>query len=121
MNNGINWNQLTNLAQLEKIKDESTKHPVIIFKHSTRCSTSRMVLDRLERNWNQADLVPSKSYFLDLLSYREISNQIAYTYAVEHESPQILIIKNGQSIFDCSHLAIDFKIIKDAIKPLVGS
>lgn len=112
----MNWNHLTDLAQLEKIKAESTLHPVVIFKHSTRCSISRMVLDRLERSWNQTEVAASKPYFLDLLSYRQISNQIADIYCVEHESPQVLIIKNGQSIFDRSHMAIDFNSIKEAVK-----
>lgn len=113
----MKWNQLNSLSQLEEINQESNEQSILIFKHSTRCSISRMVLDRLERNWKVDGMNLVKPYFLDLISYREISNAIAHQYEVEHQSPQILIINKGKSIFDCSHTAIDFNRIKEeAIK-----
>lgn len=111
----MNWNYLKTLDQLNDLAKESTEKNILIFKHSSRCSTSRMVLDRLERNWNNAQL-DIKPYFLDLLFYREISNAIANHYDVEHESPQVLIIRNGKSVFDCSHFNIDIHKIKTVIK-----
>lgn len=115
MTRKINWIALTNENQLDAIQAESQTQPVVIFKHSTSCSISRATLDRLERNWKQEDLLPVKSYFLDLLSYRKISNEIASTFNVEHESPQILLIKNGKSVYDKSHFEIDFAGIKNAV------
>lgn len=112
----MNWNTLSDHQQIETIKQESHQQPIIIFKHSTRCSISRAALDRLERNWKQEEVPAAKPYFLDLLSYRDISNQIANLFEVEHESPQVLIIRDGKAIFDRSHLAIDFKGIKQAIE-----
>lgn len=79
----------------------------MIFKHSTRCSVSRMALDRLERKWSP-EAGNIKPYFLDLISYREISNRVAAQFNVEHESPQVLVIRNGAAIFDTSHFDIDF-------------
>lgn len=73
-----------------------------------------MVLDRLERNWKQEELAEAKLFFLDLLTYREISNLIAETFEVEHESPQVLIIQNGYAVFHTSHYDIDFNRIKQA-------
>lgn len=71
-----------------------------------------MVLSRIERSWNNH---PTKAYFLDLISYREISNLIADEFHVEHESPQVLLIKGGQSVYDASHMAISVdEIIKYA-------
>lgn len=108
----MNWFELTSAAQLETIKAESQQHPVIIFKHSTRCSISRAVLDRVERNWNQVELATVKPYFLDLLEYRSISNNIAIEFDVEHESPQAIVIWQGKPVYARSHFEIDLNEIK---------
>lgn len=120
MTKNVKWTALTTTNQVENIKAESQTHPVIIFKHSTRCSISKTTLDRLERNWKQEDLTLVKPYFLDLLSYREISTRIAEIFDVEHESPQILIIHNGKSVYDKSHFEIEFTNIKNALKATSG-
>lgn len=105
----MNWNSLNQLAQLDLIKDESKKQPILIYKHSTRCSISRASLDRLERNWKEDEMAVMKPYFLDLLTFRNISNEIVNTFNVEHESPQVLIVKNGEVIYHTSHFGIDYK------------
>jgi len=107
----INWIDLREHEQIERIREESKKQPVLIFKHSTRCSISRTALDRLERNW-KSDI---KTYYLDLLSYRTISNQIAEYFGVEHESPQVLLVKDGKPVHVSSHLAISADEIAKAI------
>jgi bacillithiol system protein YtxJ len=112
----MNWIPLKTPQQLEEIKLQSENQPVLIFKHSTRCSTSRMSLDRLERNWNSEEMTGIKPYFLDLLSYREISNQIASQFEVEHESPQILVILKGKAVLDLSHFEIEYDQIKKILK-----
>jgi len=105
----MNWNSLNQLAQLDRIKEESKNHPVLIYKHSTRCNISRATLDRLERNWKEADMTALKPYMLDLLSYRDVSNEIVNAFQVEHESPQVLVIKNGKVVYHTSHFGIDYK------------
>jgi bacillithiol system protein YtxJ len=112
----MKWIELNTLEQLDEIKKESATTPVLIFKHSRRCNISRASLDRLERNWNDDEMVRVKPYFLDLLTYREISNGIAEKFQVEHESPQILLINHGQSVLDLSHFEIDYDSIRTAIK-----
>lgn len=112
----MNWNQLTTDTQLDELRNESHHQAILIFKHSTTCSISRTALSRLERNWNENEMKEVKPYFLDLLSYRRISNNISDQFAVEHESPQILLIKNGESIFDRSHLEIDYNSVKSEIE-----
>jgi bacillithiol system protein YtxJ len=115
----MNWNKLSTIDQLEEIVRESDQKPVLIFKHSTRCSVSSTSLNRLERNWNQEELGQIKPYYLDLISFRDISSAIAQKFNVEHESPQVLIIKDGKSIFDRSHLEIDYISIKKAAQEQV--
>lgn len=112
----MKWNQLKAADQLEEIRKESAEKNVLIFKHSTRCNISRASLDRLERKWNDQEMLNVKPYFLDLLNSREISNLIVQHFNVEHESPQILLINKGQAIFDQSHFSIDYDQIKAAVK-----
>lgn len=103
----MNWNKLTNISELEQIKKLSNSNPVVIFKHSTRCSISAMALNRLEKNWDEKaqKAIP---YYLDLIANRDISNKIAEEFKVYHESPQLLIIKNGECVFDASHSEISY-------------
>jgi bacillithiol system protein YtxJ len=112
----MKWNALKSVNQVEQIKDESKAKPVLIFKHSTRCNISRTSLDRLERNWKDDELPNVSLYYLDLLAHRDISNHLAEVFGVEHESPQVLIIQNGQSVYDRSHFEIDYNQIKERIK-----
>lgn len=109
-NSKIGWKPLVDLGQLNEIVDLSNEKPVAIFKHSTRCSISRMALKQFENEFDMEDkIVP---YFLDLLNHRDISNEIAVRFGVEHQSPQILLIKNGKAIFAASHSDIDAKFLE---------
>ncbi len=110
----MNWIELNKEEQIDQIREESKVQPVLIFKHSTRCSISQTALNRFERNWSN-DLLPVKTYFLDLLSYRNISNKIAQHFDVEHESPQVLLLDNTKPILVRSHLAIDANEIKNRL------
>jgi bacillithiol system protein YtxJ len=106
---GMNWNQLNTEEQLENIKKESFEHPVLIFKHSTTCSISATALNRFERKWNQDQAKDLKPYYLDLKAFRSVSNKIEADFAVQHESPQVLVIEKGKSIYDASHYDIVFE------------
>ncbi|HEX8040658.1 MAG TPA: bacillithiol system redox-active protein YtxJ [Chryseosolibacter sp.] len=111
----MDWITLKDLKQLDEIRAQSKEQPVLIYKHSSRCSISRTAFDRLERKWDSGAVAGMKRYFLDLISYREVSNQIAEQFLVEHQSPQILVIKDGQSILDLSHYEIDFEHIRSVL------
>lgn len=111
----IDWEHLEDPDQLEKIKEESAEKDILIFKYSTRCSVSGMALNRLDRSWNGDEMKQVKTYFLDLISYRNISNAIEDIFDVRHESPQVLLIRNGESIYNSSHMGISYPAIKDLI------
>lgn len=106
------WKKLESLSQLDDAIAQSHATPQIIFKHSTRCIISKMVLSQFEENLaaipEQANLL-----FLDLLSHRDISNAIAMQLGVHHESPQVVVIKNGQAVFHESHHSIDATTIAE--------
>ncbi len=102
----VPWIQLTQMETLEEIALGSSNQPIAILKHSTSCGISRMVLRQFEQNYNlKPDSV--KLYFLDLLRYRDISNRIATRFNVPHESPQLIVIKDGKVVHDAYHSAID--------------
>ncbi|TRX38358.1 bacillithiol system redox-active protein YtxJ [Flavobacterium restrictum] len=109
----INWIPLTDLGQLDAIVALSNEKSVVIFKHSNRCSVSRMALKQFENEYDLDDAVAV--YFLDLLEYRDISNEIASRFNVFHQSPQLLLIKDGKSVYDVSHSDIDAGELKGKV------
>jgi len=99
----MNWQPITTIDQLDTIQVASFHKAQLIFKHSTTCSISKMALSRFER----AEAPDSIDfYYLDLLNHRSISSAIAEKFQVHHESPQVLLIKNGECIYDESHYGI---------------
>lgn len=104
----MNWNVLTNIADLKEIDSLSKTHKVMIFKHSTRCSISSAALGRIERKWKSDDEKKVAPYFLDLIKNRDVSQAIATHYSVEHQSPQILVIDNGACVFSETHFDITY-------------
>jgi bacillithiol system protein YtxJ len=107
----MNWIQLTEEGQVNEIVTRSQTKPQVIFKHSTRCSISAVALQRLQKSQQPDGL---DFYFLDLLAHRPLSNKVAEFFGVHHESPQILLIKEGKCIFDESHLGISMNDIVKA-------
>jgi bacillithiol system protein YtxJ len=102
----IPWHRLNAISQLEKISEESKTKPVAIFKHSTRCGISRMVLSQFESAYSLDDS-QLKLYFLDLLSNRDVSDEVGFHFQVLHQSPQLIVVKNGVMVHHASHSAIN--------------
>lgn len=109
-----NWVALTEEIQLDDIISITASKPVLIFKHSTSCGISRMALKNFERDFDLTE-PEIELYFLDLLRYRTLSNAIAAKFGVSHQSPQVLVIKNGKVIYDDSHYSITIEAIKKAL------
>ena len=99
----MDWKNLTSIDQLDAIATKSFNLPQVLFKHSTRCSISSMALNRLETNTAPQGV---DFYLLDLLQHRDISAAIAEKFKVHHESPQVLVIINGECTYDESHMGI---------------
>lgn len=111
---GVNWNNLTSIEQLDEIVNESAEIPVLIFKHSTRCGISRMALSGFEKEYD-IEAEKARPYFLDLLQHRDISNEIASRFGVMHQSPQLILIKEGRAVYNASHGDIDAGRVKEKI------
>jgi len=107
------WQPLTELQQLDEIEVKSHKKTQIIFKHSTTCGISKMAMKQFVGSYDidaNFDL-----YYLDLLNYREVSNETGFKFQVVHQSPQLLIIKNGVVVAHASHGNIsDLDLLKFA-------
>ncbi|MFN0729316.1 bacillithiol system redox-active protein YtxJ [Polaribacter gochangensis] len=101
----VQWIPLTTIAQLDDLQKIAKQDTVLIFKHSTRCIISRMVLRQLEKVFDAKDVVVHL-YFLDLLNYRDLSNEIAAKFQVPHQSPQLLVLKEGVLVGHASHYDI---------------
>lgn len=106
----MHWIHLTGEEQLKQIIAKSQIKVQVIFKHSTRCSISAVALQRMQKVSQPADI---DFYFLDLLAYRSLSNKIVEIFKVPHESPQVLVIKNGECVYDESHMGISMNDIVD--------
>ena len=108
----MNWNTIQSQKQIDDAVTASHDRYQVLFKHSTTCPISSMAKMRLESQW---DLDNVDAHYLDLLSYRSISNYIAEVLSVHHESPQVILLKNGEVIYDASHLDISVEEIKESI------
>lgn len=108
----MNWIELLSIEQLDEIVNKSHSNPQIILKHSTRCSISHMAKGRLDRAEQPGN---TDFYYLDLIAHRDISNAIAEKFSVHHESPQILMIKNGECTYEETHGGIRMEEIEEQL------
>ena len=113
-NSKINWISLTEISQLTTLISQSSIKPILIFKHSTRCGVSRMALKSFEKSYDLNESV-LEMCFLDLLSYRDLSNEISSLLNVHHQSPQVLVVKNGDLVYHDSHYEISLQKIKEVL------
>jgi bacillithiol system protein YtxJ len=115
----MNWKPITSVDQISSLIQESNSDSnagVLILKHSTRCSVSFFAKKNLESSWNiSADKLPT--YYLDLIKYRDVSDQLAEIFDVRHESPQLLLINNG----DCSYSAAHSEISAEAVESQIAT
>lgn len=108
------WNVLDELSQLQSIRESSFRQPVVLFKHSVRCGISAMAKHHLESNW---PLLSGylEFYFLDLIRYRSVSDRVAEEFGVRHQSPQVIILRDGQVVFHTSHHKIQAQTLRLAL------
>ncbi|MEM1124499.1 MAG: bacillithiol system redox-active protein YtxJ [Bacteroidota bacterium] len=111
----MNWTALTTIAQIKKIAEKSKSIPCLIFKHSLTCPISSMAKHRVEKNWDFQE-GEIEAYYLDLLNHRNVSNEVAAFFSVQHQSPQVLLIQDGYCTFDTSHLDITVEGIRGKLQ-----
>ena len=111
----MDWKILDSEEQLTALVEASSTQSFAIFKHSTRCSLSNMSKNRIERNWDKLP-VAFPIFYLDLLTYRPISDSIARIFDLEHQSPQLLLVENGKCVFHSNHSDINIPELVQRIK-----
>lgn len=109
----MRWNDLTQPSQVQTLTELSFREPVVVFKHSTRCSISSMAKARLDREEHG---LQGQFFYLDLLKHRDISNVIAEKFDVHHESPQVILLSKGECVYDASHNAITVSELKEQLE-----
>ena len=109
----LNWIHITTVEELKQAIAETDNVTGLFFKHSTRCNISSMALSRFESNWIQDDTC--ELYFIDLIAHRDVSNAIGDLTNVEHQSPQVIVVKNRSEIHNASHNGISAGEIKKSI------
>lgn len=101
----LNWTLIETIEALEKAIARTNDRPALFFKHSTRCSISSMALSRFEKEWNDEN--HCDLYFIDLISHRDVSNKLSEETNIVHQSPQVIVVKEGSAVYDASHSGID--------------
>lgn len=114
----IEWTDIIDVSQLDTIEDVSKSVPVLIFKYSTRCNLSTFMLKKFEKKFDfeEGSVLP---YFLDLRAYMDISDEITTRYGVAHESPQIILLKNGRVVYYANHEHIKFEELKERVTKMM--
>lgn len=107
------WKEVTSIEEFNEMLNTPTDKAKLFFKHSTRCSISSMALKGFEREWNVSS-DDFELYFVDLIAHRDISNAIAAESHVEHQSPQVVVWRNGEVIYNASHHHIDAQKIQQS-------
>lgn len=114
----MNWKSLEDVGTVAQLQETSHERPIIIFKHSTRCSISSMALSRLERAWNEQEMESADAFFLDLIHHRDVSQKIAESFQIPHQSPQLLLIHHEKCVYDTSHMGISYRELKKHLDQL---
>ena len=113
----VNWKKLNSIEALEEALLASNNKPIVLFKHSTRCSISSMALNRFEQNWSDEQPV-SDCYFIDLIQFRAISNSISEKTGVIHQSPQCILLHKGSVLYQASHSSISANKVQELLKEI---
>jgi len=101
-----NWQELNSEAQIDALKEASFHRPQFIFKHSVRCGISAHLLEQMKASTSSlADMYDL--HYLDLIAFRNISNKVADTFGIPHQSPQAILIKDGEAVHHASHFSIE--------------
>lgn len=106
------WQVFNQEKQLEKILEASFNKPQAIFKHSISCGISAGVKEKLANGAEElSNLVDI--HYLDLITFRSVSNLVAEKTGVIHQSPQLIILKNGEVSIADSHFVLNVDFVKN--------
>ncbi len=100
-----NWNVLTEEEELQGVMEASHNRLQLVYKHSFTCGICHMTLENIEDSFDELE-EQADMHFVDVKNARPVSNLLADKLDVRHESPQVIIIREGKAVWDESHHAI---------------
>ena len=103
------WKILETEDRVNLLAEESFNNPVVIFKFSSRCGVSASVFDEFQEKLNAAQPTNAAFYLVDVVANRQVSHAISAVFGIQHESPQALVIKDGECTYQKSHWSISFE------------
>ena len=113
--NKLPWTEVSSLEQLHSVLESANEKPVLLFKHSSRCSISSMALHSFESRWTSENNL-CQLCFIDLIRFRDVSNEVAQLTRVHHQSPQAILVKGTEVLYHDSHSGIDAREIEKVLK-----
>ena len=106
---GNNFFRIDDQATLENLISDSTQKPVIVFKHSTACSISSRAYREMEKLEGQVNI-------LEVQSAREVSRELANRTGIRHETPQVIVLRDGKAVWNASHFDVKAADVMKAVE-----
>ena len=106
---GNKFFKIDNKATLDKLITDSKNKPVVIFKHSTACGISSAAYREMEKLDDQVNL-------LEVQSARDISRELADITGIRHETPQVIVFKDGKAVWNASHFDVKAVAVRKALE-----
>jgi bacillithiol system protein YtxJ len=106
---------VTSIDELNAALERSNQEPVFIFKHSTSCPVSAAAHQRVRNYLEQAGETAARIYLVKVIEARPVSNEIAQRLGITHQSPQLILVRDGKGVWNRSHGAIDAASITAAL------
>jgi len=111
----MEWYKITDSGDIDQVVNDSFAQPVLVYKHSPICGLSSNALQKLEKGWNALEAKKLKPYFVDVVAQRPLSQGIAQRFKIMHQSPQVLLIRDGICVYDIAHFEISVKDLERAV------
>lgn len=113
MADALAHSRIMTLAQLDEVFEASSEHPMWLFKHSLTCGVSSAAWSRFQKFAGRLD--PASVAMVPIQDAREVSREISARTGVRHESPQVLLLENGQPVWHESHWNITGDSLEEAV------
>lgn len=101
--------KIADSKSFEQLLKDSNEHPIVIFKHSTTCPISSGA-------YREMKTFPGEIGLVEIQSARDVSREIGTRTGIEHESPQVIVVRNGKAVWHASHWKITAEAVERAVR-----
>ncbi|EGK11830.1 general stress protein [Desmospora sp. 8437] len=110
------WKEITTLEEWEQVLRQSAEHPALVMKHSTSCSVSAEAWEAYQKFVSTVAPETVEYIMVKVIESRPVSNRIAEDLGVQHKSPQAILVKDGEEVWNTSHWHITVESLENALK-----